>query len=144
RLEENENADDDALIAVALQSQQQELARVGLSNPVLDEFLLLVSARLPENANSQAPVQFLVTATPTVIAPAAVSTEEVTDTCPPKCGAINGNGSNSNNGPGNNNAGGNSNNAGDKNNADGNDDPKDKDKDKPDEDNSNDAQDKNK
>ena len=143
-LEENANADDDALIAVALQSQQQELARVGLSNPVLDEFLLLVSASLPENANPLAPVQFLVTATPTVIAPAAVSTEEVTDTCPPKCGAINGNSSNSNSGSGNNNAGGNNNNAGDKNNVDGNDDPKDKDKDKPDEDNSNDAQDKNK
>ena len=150
RLEANGNADEVALIAVTLQSQQRELAKVGLTNPVLDEYLVEVSASLPENANPQGPVLFVGTATPTAVAPAAISTEEVTDTCPPKCGAINGNNSNNpNSGPGNNNAGGNSNNnaggkdnnaGGKDNNGGGNDEPKDN----PSDDKNNNGQDKNK
>lgn len=107
-MESNEDAEENTLIAAALQTQQEELANEGLSSPELDTYLREVAASLPENANAEPPVQFVTTATPTVIAPASVSTEEVTENCPPKCGKINGNNSNNgNSGSGNNNAGGN-------------------------------------
>ena len=136
----NDSEENLALIASALQSQQRELTDAGLSSPELDEYLVEVAAGLPENE----PMQFTVTATPTVVAPAAASTEKVTDDCPPKCGNQNGNNSNngnnnSNSGPGNNNAGGNSGNGngggnnddgGNNGNADGQEKDKDKDKDK--------------
>ncbi|MBI2330821.1 MAG: hypothetical protein HYU84_01350 [Chloroflexi bacterium] len=102
QLESNGDEENLALIASVLQSQQQELADAGLSSPELDEYLVEVSASLPENA----PVQFVVTGTPTVVAPAAASTEEVAEDCPPKCGNQNGNNSNNGN-AGNNNSGGN-------------------------------------
>jgi len=139
-LEENKGADESAMIAAVLRTQQAELAEAGLSSPALDEFLSEVSDTHPANANPQGPpAGIFVIPTATSASPAAISTEAATDEaaneCPPKCGNANGPGSNSAGGngigPGSNNAGGNG--VGpDSNNAGGNDKP---DKDEPDKEN---------
>lgn len=124
----NGNAENPAVIAV-LQSQQEELANAGLSSPELNEYLNTVNVQLPEEAKPQN-VPAVVLATPTVISasPEPAATEEVTNSCPPKCGNQNGNNSNNSNAGNNNaggNAGGNSDNA-KENNRGGNDEEKDK------------------
>lgn len=107
-LKANSSENDLTLIAFMLQSQQEELEQAGLSSPELDEYLSKVSAGLPDN-ESQGPVVIIATPTGTAVSPASISTEEVTESCPPKCGNTNGNNSNTNpnSGSGNNNAGGN-------------------------------------
>ena len=95
-----------ALVASALQSQQEALTDAGLTSPALTEYLIEVAALLPDEVPPQtAPMGVPVTATPTVLPPAAISTDD----CFPNCESNNGN--NANNGGSNtdNNAGGNGN-----------------------------------
>lgn len=110
QLDENKGADESARVAAVLRSQQTELTEAGLFSPALDEYLSEVSEVHPADANPQGPPAWIfATPTATSVSPAAISTEDTVNDCPPKCG----NGV----GPGSNNAGGNgvgrgSNNAG--------------------------------
>lgn len=100
KLETNGDEEQLALVSSALEAQQETLEEAGLTSPELDEYLKEVSVLLPENANPQSPVVIFTTPTVNAISPAAISTDEVTDICPPKCG--NQNGDNSSNGTNNN------------------------------------------
>jgi len=112
RLEDHEDSENQNLIASVLMEQQDVLEEAGLSSPALDEYLNEVSDAHPANANPQGPPAWIfATPTATSVSPAAISTEDVSSDCPPKCGNANGPGSNSAGGngvgPGTNNAGGN-------------------------------------
>jgi RNA polymerase sigma factor (sigma-70 family) len=111
-LKSADDEEDRAMVASALQSQQEALTHAGLVSPALDEYLSEVSELLPAAVPTQVtPLMITTTATPTVVAPVAAPTDVATEDCAPKCQSNNGNNSNNGNanGAANGNAGGNSN-----------------------------------
>ena len=98
RLESSRDVETFALILPVLQSQQQTLKNAGLSTSELDNYLTEMPAPvvLPVTGVQPTPTEIPLIATDIPQITTDVPTEITPDTCPPKCGVINGNASNDN------------------------------------------------